>query len=117
MRNQRRHTPFAGATFRAGSPDDADLVRAARSSREDPGRFNTHEVGAVYVSRDPVTAVHELQRTVRRGGSSLSDAHPCSLLVIDASLQRMVDLTHPEEMAAWQLTPDDLVAEDMRRCQ
>jgi RES domain-containing protein len=114
---QRTNTTFAGLTFRAGSADDADLIRAARSSRDDPGRFNTTDVGAVYVSRDPVTAMCELQRTVHRSGCSLTDAHPCSLLVIDASLRRMVDLTQPEQMTAWALSQADLVADDMRRCQ
>ena len=61
--------------------------------------------------------MYELQRTVHRSGCSLTDAHPCSLLVIDASLQRMLDLTQPGQIAACGLSPADLVADDMRRCQ
>lgn len=114
------HRPFtriSEVAFRAASPDDADLRTAGATSREEPGRFNTHAIAALYLSRDPETALRELQRTVDRKGCRLTDAEPCAIHVVRVRLHCVADLTTAEGMRAWGLTAADLANEDMRRCQ
>jgi RES domain-containing protein len=110
-------TRFVGLTFRVTAPRYTDLRTTAEMSRLHPGRFNTAHVGAVYVSREPETALEELRRRGARDGVSLADMHPRSIFVIDLLLQRVVDLTAPEQLDAWGLTAQDLVSDDMERCQ
>jgi RES domain-containing protein len=64
-------------------------------SRVYPGRFNTSDIGAVYVSREPETAIEELRRRAARDGVSLADMPPRSIFVIDLLLHEVVDLTAP----------------------
>ena len=106
-----------GIGFRVCSPDDVDLGRSAASSREDPGRFNTESVAAVYLSREPDTAFEELRRVTEREGSSLTDAHPCMILAVDLCLSDVVDFTRPDALLHWGLSAEDLTADDMRRCR
>jgi len=108
---------LVGLAFRATSPRYGDLHHTAAMSRSFPGRFNTTDVGAVYVSREPQTAVDEHRRRAARDGISLTEMHPRSLFVIDLLLHRVVDLRTREELTAWGLTPDDVASDDMRRCQ
>lgn len=86
-------------------------------SRSFPGRFNTPDVGAVYVSRQPETAVEEFRRRAARDGVSLTDMHPRSLFVVDLLVLQAVDLTAPGQLNACGLRPEDLITEDMKRCQ
>ncbi len=86
-------------------------------SRTYPGRFNTPSVGAVYVSREPETALEELRRRAARDGVSLTDMHPRSIFLIDLHVHELVDLTAPGQLDAWGLTSEDLVSDDMTRCQ
>ena len=86
---------LAGLAFRATSPRYSDLHKTAAMSRLYPGRFNTPNVGAVYVSREPETAVEELRRRAARDGISLADMHPRSIFVLDLLLHEVVDLTVP----------------------
>src|SRR5579884_3117441 len=109
----KRTARLSGFTFRACSRGETDLARTADSTRRNPGRFNTPDVGAIYVSREPTTAVEELRRSAGRDGASLVVAHPCSMLVIDIRLQEVLDLTRPSQLRAWSLTPEDLTSEDM----
>jgi RES domain-containing protein len=115
--NQIHRSSLRGIAFRACSPDNVDLAATAASSREDPGRFNTSSVGAVYVSREADTAMDELRRTTEREGKSLADAHPCAILAVELDLMAIVDLTTRDAMDAWDLNENDLSSEDMRRCQ
>jgi RES domain-containing protein len=62
-------------------------------SRYHLGRFNTDEIGAVYASREPTTAVEELRRRASRDGTSLTAMHPRSLFVLELRLYAVVDLT------------------------
>jgi RES domain-containing protein len=110
-------TTFAGLAFRMTSPRYSDLHRTAVRSREFPGRFNTTAVGAVYISREPETAVEEFRRRAARDGIALTDMHPRSIFVIDLYLHEVVDLTRPGQLAAWGLTHQDLSSNDMERCQ
>jgi hypothetical protein len=48
---------LVGLAFRATSPRYSDLHKTAAMSRLYPGRFNSADVGAVYVSREPETAM------------------------------------------------------------
>jgi RES domain-containing protein len=114
---QLTQTRLVGLTFRVTSPRYSDLQKTARMSRLHPGRFNTAHVGAVYVSREPETAIDELRRRAARDGVSLTDMHPRSIFVIDLLLHGVVDLTAPGQLAAWGLTAQDLVSDDMERCQ
>jgi RES domain-containing protein len=86
-------------------------------SRTFPGRFNTASVGAVYVSREPETAIEELRRRAARDGLSLSDMHPRSIFVIDLHLHEVVDLMVAGQLQAWGLTAEDLASDDMDRCR
>jgi hypothetical protein len=86
-------------------------------SRLYPGRFNSADVGAVYVSREPETAIEELRRRAARDGVSLADMHPRSIFVIDLLLHEVIDLTAPGQLESWGLTRRDLLSDDMERCQ
>jgi|GEM_PF-2171555 len=110
-------TRLAGLTFRATSPRYSDLHRTAEMSRRFPGRFNTAAVGAVYVSREPETAIEELRRRAARDGIALTDMHPRSIFVIDLHLHEVVDLTALGQLEAWGLTPQSLLSDDVGRCQ
>jgi RES domain-containing protein len=114
---QLTQTRLIGLAFRATSPRYSDLHRTAAMSRVHPGRFNTAEVGAVYVSREPETAIEELRRRAARDGVSLADMHPRSIFVIELLLHEVVDLTAPGQLEAWGLTAQDLVSESLQRCQ
>ena len=108
---------IVGLTFRATSPRYADLHRTAAMSRAFPGRFNSASVGAVYVSQEPETAIEELRRRAARAGVSLSDMHPRAIFVVDLHLHQVVDLTAFGQLEAWGLTQQDLVSDEMERCQ
>ncbi len=110
-------TRLVGLTFRATSPRYSDLHKTAAMSRLYPGRFNSADVGAVYVSREPETAIEELRRRAARDGVSLADMHPRSVFVIDLLLQEVIDLTAPGSLESWGLTQRDLARGDMERCQ
>lgn len=110
-------TRLVGLAFRATSPRYSDLHKTAEMSCVHPGRFNTPEVGAVYVSREPETAIEELRRRAARDGVSLADMHPRSIFVPDLLLHNVVDLTAPGQLEAWGLTAGDLASDDMERCQ
>jgi RES domain-containing protein len=112
-----RRAPFKELAFRACAPTDTDFARTAESTREELGRFNTKAVGALYLSLEPETAIEELRRTTERDGTSLLDADPCSILVVDLALDHVVDLTAAESLQAWRLTTSDLEDDDMRCCQ
>lgn len=86
-------------------------------SRLYPGRFNTSNVGAVYVSREPETAIEELRRRAARDGISLSDMHPRSIFVLELLLHEVLDLTVPGHLETWGLTASDLLNDDMVRCR
>jgi RES domain-containing protein len=106
-----------GLAFRISSPRYGDLRRTVSMSRTFPGRFNTALLGAIYASREPQTAIEELRRRAARDGVSLGDMHPRSIFVLDLALQAVVDLTTPEQLDAWGLTPNDLADESMERCR
>jgi RES domain-containing protein len=106
-----------GFAFRLTSPRYRDLRRTAEMSRAYPGRFNTPVVGAVYVSREPDTAVEELRRRAARDGVSLGAMHPRELFLLDLHLHEVVDLTSTGELDAWGLTSADLNNADLMRCQ
>ena len=107
-------TRLVGLALRATSPRYSDLHKTAAMSCVHPGRFNTPEVGAVYVSREPETAIEELRRRAARDGVSLADMHPRSIFVLDLLLDNVVDLTSPEQLEAWGLTAGDLASESPR---
>ena len=86
---QLTQTLLVGLTFRVTSPRYSDLRKTAGMSRLYPGRFNTAHVGAVYVSREPETAIEELRRRAARDGVSLADMHPRSIFVIDLLLHQV----------------------------
>jgi RES domain-containing protein len=114
---QLTQTRLVGLAFRTTSPRYSDLHKTAAMSRLYPGRFNSADVGAVYVSREPETAIEELRRRAVREGVSLADMHPRSIFVIDLLLHEVIDLTPPAQLDSWGLTPRDLVSDDMERCQ
>jgi RES domain-containing protein len=98
------------SVYRADHPAHTDLSRTTQESREDPGRFNTSRLGAVYLSLEPETAIKEL----RRNGGVPSE---CALFVVRTRLAQVLDLTEHGAMAAWNLTTEDLQADDVARCQ
>lgn len=106
-----------GFLFRVTSPRYRDLRQTAEMSTFHLGRFNTEEIGAVYTSREPETAIEELRRRAERDGVSLGSLHPRSLFVLDVHLRAIIDLTSAEELLSWGLTPDDLTSDDLARCQ
>lgn len=103
--------------FRAGARGDDDITGIVQRSREDPGRFNTRELGAIYVSLDETTALYELRRTTEESGDSIVDAHPASILMIEATLGRILDLTSVEEVKRRGLAPSDVQSDDVSACQ
>ena len=113
----RGFSPFEGIAFRAAAPRDADVRRAAASTRQDPGRFNTPAFGAFYASADPETAIEELRRTVERAGRRLTDAEPCSLHLVRVHVGSAVDLSTQDEQLASALSSDEMWSDDMRACQ
>jgi RES domain-containing protein len=111
------NTPLVGLTFRATSPRYADLHKTAAMSRLHPGRFNTADVGAVYVSREPETAIEELRRRAARDAVSLADMHPRSIFEVDLLLHEVLDLRVPGQLESWGLTQGDLLSDETARCQ
>ena len=103
--------------FRAGKRGDDNIEEIVRRSREDPGRFNTGDLGAIYVSFDETTALHELRKTTEESGDSLVDAHPCAILLVEASLNRVLDLTSADELKRRGLSRDDVLSDDPSACQ
>lgn len=81
------------------------------------GRFNTTEIGAVYASCEPMTAVEELRRRGARDGTPLTAMHPRSIFVLALSLHAVVDLTLPNTLTTWGLGADDLESDDFTPCQ
>jgi RES domain-containing protein len=102
---------LSGVVFRADHPDHNDLERTVEASRQEPGRFNTSEFGAVYVSREAETAISEL----RRNKEGLD--HPCALFVVSLSASTITDLSDPAERDRWKLSLEDLTSDDMSRCR
>lgn len=111
--------PLSGVVFRATSPRYRDLHRTTAITRQPYalGRFNTPEFGAVYVSREPATACEELRRRLGRAGENLEQVHPRSILVLDIHLHQVADIRTTENLAVWGLTPVDIRAGEMKRCQ
>jgi RES domain-containing protein len=114
---QLTQTRLVGLAFRATSPRYSDLHKTAAMSRIHPGRFNTTDVGAVYISREPDTAIEELRRRAARDGVSLADLHPRSMFVVELLLHEVIDLTVPGQLHAWGLTAQDLASDSLQRCQ
>jgi RES domain-containing protein len=102
--------PLVGAVFRADHPAHTELERTAAKSRDTPGRFNTSRLAAVYLSREPETAIKELTR-------NHDDETRHGLFVLGISVARAVDFTQPADRQVWELTLDDLQGEDVSRCQ
>ena len=102
---------IAGAVFRADHPDHTDLSETTEASRKEPGRFNTSRFGAVYLSREPDTAIQERQRNEGRVD------HPCALFVVSLSVANVVDLSTDEQLQRWGLTRADLTSDDLSRTQ
>jgi RES domain-containing protein len=65
---QLTQTRLVGLTFRATSPRFSDLHKSARISRAHPGRFNTADVGALYISRE--SRAHGEYSIVLRDGAA-----------------------------------------------
>jgi RES domain-containing protein len=105
-------TPFHGMVYRAAEPDQTDLGKTAVRSCADPGRFNTHDVGAIYTCLDPQTALREVQQS-----SKTKMPDPCAMFTIDAHISRMLDLCDPGERAVWGLSELDLQRDDPSACQ
>ena len=76
-------------------------------------RFNpVGEFGAIYVSLDPETPFRELYRAYRRTADTYHPEDIAAkrvLLTIDASLQRVVNLSESPERDAWGITEADVV--------
>lgn len=102
---------IVGSVFRADHPDHTDLAETLDASRTEPGRFNTSRFGAIYVSREPQTAIDEL----RRNNGHMKD--PCALFVVSLSAARIIDLSDERERGEWQIALDDLTSDDMTRCR
>src|SRR5829696_6037372 len=104
--------PFAGRVYRVSEPGQTDVGATADSSREEPGRFNSREVGALYVSIDPQTALREVEQS-----SKTSMPDPCALFTVDLQLSRMLDLCDTIEQKKWGLSLPDLQSDDPSACQ
>ncbi len=77
------------------------------------GRFNPPgEFGALYVSHDAATTRAELERRARRAGIEPEDLMPRSLVVVRLGLNRVLDLTDPEERAAVGLDESTVTDDD-----
>jgi RES domain-containing protein len=100
-----------GVVFRIDNSEHDDLARTVEASRKEPGRFNTSDFGAVYVSREPDTAIGEF----RRNNEKLERA--CALFVISLSAATIIDLSNPDERQRWHLSLEDLTSDDLSRCR
>lgn len=111
--------PVSGVVFRATSPRYRDLHRTAEITRLEwaRGRFNTAEYGAVYVAREPDTACDELRRRLERSGESLERVHPRSVFALEIHLHAVADIRTVDGLTAWGLTPGDVHAGELDRCQ
>lgn len=58
------------------------------------------------LSRD--VALQELKRRAAKVGLSVTSFAPRSLFVLDASLEKVLDLTHPRVRTDWDITLEDL---------
>jgi RES domain-containing protein len=103
---------FRGPLFRACALGHTNLDRTLEMSRTDPGRFNTSEIGVIYASLDPDTALRELQRS---GNGDVEE--DCALLVVDAVIANVLDLTDASVRARWDLPETELTSDDMTACQ
>jgi RES domain-containing protein len=102
---------MSGAVFRADHPEHTDFSQTAEASREEPGRFNTSDFGAVYLSCEPETAIQERKR------SEGKVEHPCALFVVSLSVAKVIDLSVGEQLERWGLTRADLTSDDHSRTQ
>lgn len=105
--------------LRHASPDHTGLDEAAlKGSKRAGGRFNpAGEFGALYLSREKGTAIAELKRRAARTGIDREELLPRVLLVVEAELQKVLDLTNPEIRSSWGLTAADLGSDDHRPCR
>src|SRR3954469_12805814 len=101
---------FAASVFRACRPGETDLGTAAAMSKKSPGRFNTSKLGALYVAVEPETALREFRESGDASGG-------CTIIEVDARLQRVVDLCDPLVRHQVRVTEDDITADDVSRCQ
>ena len=101
-----------GIGYRASRREHTDLGGSAEASRRKPGRFNNERLGALYLSRDAPTALDEYRST-----DDGHDSGDCVISVVHFRLLNVVDLTADAALSGWGLTMQDLLTEDVRRCQ
>jgi RES domain-containing protein len=107
-------TPFRARLYHAASAEHAALAErdldqflreAMESNRREGARFNPPgEFGAFYTSLDAATAIAEASM-------------PEAVLVFEASLERIVDLSADPACAHWRLEPEALRGDDHAPCQ
>lgn len=105
---------FRGRLYHAASAEHAALARrdlerflteAMESNRREGARFNpAGEFGAFYTSLDAETALREASA-------------PAALLVFEATLGSIVDLTGDGACVHWRLDPEQLRGDDHAPCQ
>lgn len=110
---------FEATTFRHVSPGHEGLGEAALSgSLRSGGRFNpSGEFGAIYVSLEKETAIAELQRRAAQTGIGVNELLPRILLVVEADLQRVLDLTDEDTRRGWGLPSEGITSDDYQPCQ
>lgn len=110
---------FEATTFRHVSPGHEGLGKAALiGSMRSGGRFNPPgEFGAIYVSLEKDTAIAELKRRAAQTGIGVDKLLPRILHLIEASLQRVLDLTDEETRRNWGLPIEEITSDDPQPCQ
>lgn len=87
--------------------------RSGEGARRFGGRFNPpHSFPVIYLCTTRPCVVAELTRQVERQGLSIDGFLPREVYRLTASLQRVLDLTDPEVVAALGLVADDLLRDD-----
>jgi RES domain-containing protein len=104
--------PSNGIGYRATRPEHADLGGSVDASRRKPGRFNTRDVGALYLCREAPTALEEFQTT-----DDGREADQCVIAVVRFAVSNLLDLTNPSILAAWGVAREHLTDDDTSRCQ
>jgi RES domain-containing protein len=102
----------SGIGYRATRPEHTDLGGSVDASRRKPGRFNTQDIGALYLCRDAPTALEEFQTT-----EDGQDADHCVIVMVRFAVRNLLDFTTPSILAAWGLTCEHLTNDDTSRCQ
>jgi RES domain-containing protein len=109
--------PLEGSFFRVAGPrhTSAEAVLSGIGAKKAGGRWNPREAFlAVYMSREPETALREANEHYRHYKLPLSQATPRVVVAVELKLEKVLDLTDAGVVTGLPVRLEDLLAEDWR---